>query len=218
MYANVSTYSTTAPGVTTYTNYSSFEVNANSSSGRVGDESYYLNYINGSSITSYFMYSPTDNITFELLIGSNNKTLLDRTITFPSISTKNTKSSPFSLDVSVSPSTTLYYTSSNTRIATVNSSGIVSIKNGGSILLTAYTPCDETYTYVQSQQLLTINNVVNRRPKNAFKTLIRSYSYPTSWDGYEYYIKQSIQKGYPRLFYSQYKQNYLIYNDIPLVV
>ncbi len=209
MYANISTYSTTVPGVTTYTNYSSFEVNANSSSGRVGNETYYLNNINGSAINSYLMYSPTNNITYELLIGTNNKTLLDRTITFPTISEKTSQSDPFNLDVSVTPSTTIYYSSSNTNVATVNSSGEVTIKKGGNIQITAYTLCDETYTYVQSQQLLTIININRREPKNALQTLNRSFKFKSSWKGYKYYLKRSFKYGYARLDYNIYKFMYL---------
>lgn len=157
LYADVSTQYSSVSGVNKYTSYSSFEPVANTSSARVGTQTYYLNYKNGGVISSYLMYSPTNNITYELLIGSSNNTLLDRTITFSSIPTKTYGDSSFNLGVSVTPTTTLYYSSSDSSVASVNSSGVVTINTAGTSLLTAYTPCDETYTYVQSQQTLTIN-------------------------------------------------------------
>lgn len=157
MYADNSTQYSSVSGINKYTSYSSFEAVANTSSARVGTQTYYLNYKSGGIISSYLMYSPTNNITYELLIGSSNNTLLDRTITFSSIPTKTYGDSSFNLSVSVTPSTTLYYSSSDSSVATVNSSGLVTIITAGTSLITAYTPCDETYTYVQSQQTLTID-------------------------------------------------------------
>ena len=156
MYGTDTEQVTNITGITKHTTFTSFNSAANTVSAKVGDLTYYLNYKNGGTITSYKLYSPDDNIKYEILIGSNNKILLNRVLTFDDIPTKNQKNTPSNVVTSSNPDTTLYYSSSDTTIATINNNGLVTILNDGSVILTVYALCDEDYSYVEAQKTLTI--------------------------------------------------------------
>lgn len=158
MYADTNNSFNTLTGVTKYTDFNTFDTNANSEEAKIGVNTYYLNYKNAGVINSYLCYYPDYNIRYEVLIGTNIKILEDRILTIPDDDGNITKSyfdKQFSLNTVVEPSATLYYTSQNNNIATVEND-IVTMHLWGSVRLFVNTLCDETYTYAEDTIYLTI--------------------------------------------------------------
>ena len=142
--------------VTKFTTFSAFDSDANNEENRIGTNSYYLNYKTAEGISSYKCYYP-DNNKYEVLIGSNNKILLDRLLTIPDNTINKTSyDNDFEFGAYSTPVTIPYYTSSDEMIATIDNN-IVSIHLYGTVTLTAYCECDETYSYVETSATLNIS-------------------------------------------------------------
>ncbi len=154
LYATSTNLYDTATNVNKHTTFNNFNTTANVTP--IGTNTFYINYKSDGTINGYKCYYPNNNIKYEILFGTTNKTLLSRTLTFNSISTKNYWDKTFSLTTTINPSTTLNYNSSNNNIVTVNSSGIVSIVFYGTVTITVSATCNEIYSYVDQSNTFTI--------------------------------------------------------------
>ncbi len=156
MYSTNASQFDTITNVNKYTTFNDFNAVANTEANRIGTNSYYLNYKLDGVITSYKCYYPNDNNRYEVLIGSNNKILADRLLsTIPEIN-KSSYDDDFNLGAESVPAATQYYTSSDDFIADVYDN-IVSIYLYGTVTITIYTLCDETYSYVENYTILNIS-------------------------------------------------------------
>jgi hypothetical protein len=172
MYASTSTVYSTVSGINKYTTFNSFNSAINSP---VGDITFYLNYkADDDTISSYKCYSPTDNIKYEILMGTNNKLLLNRTLTIDGPLIKRETDPNFNLIVTIEPVDTVNYSSSDTNIAAVNSSGVVDIISPGIVTLTAYSLCDEIYSYSEVSYILTIETIITNNELNINKITINN--------------------------------------------
>jgi hypothetical protein len=172
MYASTSTIYSTVSGIDKYNTFSSFNSAIDSP---VGDKTFYLNYkADDDTISSYKCYSPTDNIKYEILMGTNNKLLLNRTLTIDGPTIKRETDPNFNLIVTIEPVDTVNYSSSNTNIVTVNSSGVVDIIAPGIVTLTAYSLCDEIYSYGEASYILTIETIITNNELNINKITVNN--------------------------------------------
>ncbi len=97
------------------------------------------------------------NYSFEFKPGVLTITKADQTITFPAPASKVVGAPAFALGATVNSPLTLSYASSNSAVATVNSSGVVTIVGAGVTLITVSQPGDSNYNAAASvTQSLTV--------------------------------------------------------------
>ncbi|NCW27346.1 MAG: hypothetical protein EBV83_03475 [Verrucomicrobia bacterium] len=79
----------------------------------------------------------------------------NQVVSFPNLPTKKVGDSPFSAGASVTFGLPLNYSSSNTNVATVSSSGLITIVGAGSAMITASNPGNSNFnSYMTGQQLI----------------------------------------------------------------
>lgn len=114
------------------------------------------------------------NYTFEFKPGVLTITKADQAITFPAPAPKVVGAPAFALGATVNSPLALNYASSNTAVATVNSSGIVTVVGAGVTLITVSQPGDTNYNAAASvTQSLTVTAAPSGPP-----TIV--IDYPTS--------------------------------------
>jgi hypothetical protein len=97
------------------------------------------------------------NYSFAFVPGVLTIIKADQTITFPAPAAKVVGDPSFALGATVNSPLTLSYSSSNTAVATVNSSGIVTVVGAGVTLITVSQPGDSNYNAAASvTQSLTV--------------------------------------------------------------
>jgi hypothetical protein len=141
-------------GINLFTNYTDFNASNNNQSWNT-KAVYFVNYVPPDSNNHYKCYTPTQNIKYDVSIGSVAQLLSTRVITFDQLEIIPYGTVDYVLNATCTPDTQINFSASN-NVVTIYDINKLRSNSSGNTNITAYVSYSPPYSYNEAIQELTV--------------------------------------------------------------